>query len=152
MTVFQDKETGLYICDNGQILKPITQWEDKYGYKYITYKNRNYAVHRLIAKAFVRGRSDERNIVMHKDDNPANNNPSNLKWGTYSENNKEAYEHGLKTRNVEVRCIETDERFNSARDAARIKFGNPKRGDHILAVIKNERGKAYGYHWEVIGR
>ena len=147
-----DKETGVYVTESGLVLKPISQWTDKNGYKYVTYERKNHAVHRIVARAFVGGRTGERNIVMHKDDNPMNNCACILKWGTYSENNLDAYRHGLKTTNIKVRCMETGEEFMSARDAARVKFGIPKRGDRILQACRTERGTAYGLHWEVVRR
>lgn len=150
--IAKDEETGAYVTENGAVLKEIKQWEDKNGYKYVTINRKNYPVHRLVAKNFVEGRTDDKKIVMHKDDNPKNNNKNNLKWGTYSENNYDAYAHGLKTRNVKVRCMETGEVFHSASDAARKMFGIPKRGDRILAAAKEKRSKAYGLHWEVIRR
>jgi hypothetical protein len=150
--VAKDKETGLYITEGGEVLKPVGQWPDKNGYKYVTINHKNYPVHRLVAINYVSGKSDEKNVVMHKDDNPGNNEKSNLEWGTYSRNNYDAYAHGLKTRNVNIRCVETGELFYSARDAARRMFGIPKRGDHILQVIRADRSKAYGFHWEVMPR
>ena len=150
--VVKDKETGLYITESGEVLKPVGQWSDKNGYKYVTVNHKNYPAHRLVAINFVDGRSEEKNVVMHKDDQPWNNEKSNLEWGTYSQNTYDAYAHGLKTRNVNVRCIETGEVFHSAREAARRMFGIPKRGDHILQVIRADRSKAYGFHWEVMPR
>lgn len=147
-----EPESGLYVTDDGLILRPIPQWEDRHGYKYITHQKKNFAMHRLVAKAFVDGMSADKNIVMHKDDNPLNNRAENLSWGTYSKNNKDAYDRNLKTNNINIKCVETGEVFPSAREAARKMFGIPKRGDHILQVIRAERPTAYGFHWEVIGR
>ena len=149
----EDLSRHILISADGRVFKEIKQWEDKDGYKYITHEHKNLQVHRLVAEQFVPGRTEERRIVMHRDDNPANNNFSNLAWGTYSENNYDAIAHGLrKERICKVRCMETGEEFQSARDAANKMFGNPKRGDHILMAVRNQRGKAYGYHWEVISR
>lgn len=148
-----DKSTELLVSEDGRIFREVSQWTDKYGYKYITLHHKNIPVHRLVAGCFVAGRNEEKNIVMHKDDNPANNTKSNLKWGTYSENNFDAIAHGLRKKHVTpIRCMETGEEFQSARHAALIMFGIPKRGEHILRVIRGQRGKAYGYHWEVISR
>lgn len=43
-------------------------------------KRRLIRVHRLIAKAFTEGRTEEYNIVDHIDRNPHNNHSSNLRW------------------------------------------------------------------------
>ena len=55
-------------------------------------------VHRMVAIAFVPGRTAERNVVNHKDCNKRNNTPENLEWVTAGENNKHAYRMGRKVR------------------------------------------------------
>lgn len=148
--IVEDKETGVFVSDTGEVFKKVTQWSDKNGYKYVTVKGKNLAVHRLVAKAWVCGRDKDKRFVCHKDDNPGNNNANNLEWGTPAKNNYDAYARGLKTKNQPVRCMETGEVFHSAREAARAMFGIPKRGDHILEAIRCQKGKAYGYHWEAV--
>ena len=144
-----DEELGLLISEDGRVFREVGQWSDKYGYQLITHKHKNHYVHRLVAKQFVPGRSEENKIAMHKDDNPQNNHASNIKWGTSQQNNMDAVLHGLKKNIKPIRCIETGDVYPSAREAARQMFGKSKRGDHILDVCKQARGKAYGYHWEV---
>lgn len=51
-------------------------------------------VHKLVAQAFIPN-PDNKPIVMHLDNNKANPNYKNLKWGTISENTKQAYIDGL---------------------------------------------------------
>lgn len=151
-TIKKDGEFEIYISPDGRIFKEIKQWSDKDGYRYVTVSHRNLPVHRLVAKKYVPGRTLEKDVVCHKDDNPENNQTENLEWGTYSKNNYDVYKRFLKSKNICIRCIETVEIFHSAREAARSMFGKPKRGDHILQVIREERGKAYGYHREVVCR
>lgn len=146
----KDEEHNIFVSEDGRVFKEVGQWNDKDGYKYVTVNRKNLPVHRLVAMHFVSGRTEKARIVCHKDDNPANNTASNLEWGSYSKNNYDAYARGLKTRNIRVLCVETGQTFHSARDAANKMFGIPKRGDHILDAIRNLRGSAYGYHWEVI--
>ena len=50
-------------------------------------------VHRLVAEKFVPN-PNNLPIVLHLDSNPLNCNSNNLKWGTYSENNKQAVSEG----------------------------------------------------------
>ena len=50
-------------------------------------------IHRLVGKAFIPN-PENYPLVMHSDNNPLNNNVSNLKWGTHSDNNKHAYLSG----------------------------------------------------------
>lgn len=51
-------------------------------------------VHDLVCCAF-HGKGKEGQVVLHKDDNKVNCRPSNLKWGTQSENIQSAYDKGL---------------------------------------------------------
>lgn len=44
-------------------------------------------VHRLIALAFIKKRPGKE-LILHKDSNPKNNNVKNLMWGTHYENSK----------------------------------------------------------------
>lgn len=55
-----------------------------------------YYIHDLVCRAF-HGLPEGKNIVvMHKDNNRSNNRPSNLQWGTQSENILQVYRDGLK--------------------------------------------------------
>lgn len=52
-------------------------------------------LHDLICRAF-KGPPEEKHVVLHWDDNRFNNVPSNLFWGTQSQNIKKVYENGLR--------------------------------------------------------
>lgn len=57
------------------------------------------AVHRLVAIAFLPPpQSDDANQVMHLDGSKSNNLPSNLSWGTGSQNQQMRVEHGTDNR------------------------------------------------------
>jgi len=145
------EEYGIYVSDDGKVLKEVKSWEDSSGYMMVTLSNqkhRNQQIHRLVAKAFIQYDENSDGIVMHKDDNPKNNKVENLMWGTYTQNINEAYEHGLRDNNRPVMCMETGDVFLSARKAGKEMFGIPKRGDHIVQVCRSERNCAYGYHWK----
>ena len=148
------EEYGVYVTDDGKVMREIAQWEDCRGYFQITIggkkNHKNLQVHRLVAKAFIPHDEETGHIVMHKDDNPHNNQVDNLQWGTSSQNNDDAYAHGLKPRALPVRCMETGIIYQSCHKAA-IEIGRkPKAGDHIAQVCRSERPKAYGYHWELL--
>lgn len=93
-----------YITPSGEIYKDYgnnkffhkAQWTN-HGYWYcgITYPTgqRQKRVHILVAEAYVENPDPEKNtIVMHLDGNKENKHFSNLKWGTISENTKDAFD------------------------------------------------------------
>lgn len=98
-----DMYDGRYCIDeNGTIINTIT---NKILSPYITNKgyysidlhcngqSSKHLVHRLVASTFIPN-PENLPIVMHLDNDRLNCNVSNLKWGTYSENNKQAVRDG----------------------------------------------------------
>lgn len=43
---------------------------------------RHHLVHRLVARAFLGPHPDGKGLVLHRDDDPADNRVGNLRWGT----------------------------------------------------------------------
>ena len=93
-----------YITPSGEIYKNYgnnkffhkAQWTN-HGYWYcgITYPEgqRQRRVHILVAEAYVENPNPEKNtIVMHLDNNKEKKHYTNLKWGTISENTKDAFD------------------------------------------------------------
>jgi hypothetical protein len=82
-----------------KILKPIIksygQRKDHYRYVvnlyYDTGRYKSKQISRLVAKAFINEYNEDM-LVMHKDNNPLNNTVYNLKIGTYTENNQQAWD------------------------------------------------------------
>lgn len=66
-------------------------------------------VHRLVAAAFVRGRSETNNVVNHLDGNKENNRAENLEWCTHAHNNSHAVAAGL---NIDLRLFAGKTRGN----------------------------------------
>lgn len=58
---------------------------------------RTLTVHRLVARAWL-GSGNGLRVVRHLDGNHLNNAVSNLAWGTYAENSRDAWAHGTMTR------------------------------------------------------
>ncbi|MBX9738699.1 MAG: HNH endonuclease [Beijerinckiaceae bacterium] len=61
-------------------------WNKADGRFIVTIGDRTYKVARLVAEAFHGGPPFEGAVVMHLDENAANNRADNLRWGTQQEN------------------------------------------------------------------
>ncbi len=75
--------------ENGYTGKLIRPWISSKGYYYVGLckngKKRSVSVHKLVANAFV-DNPDNKLCVDHIDNNRLNNNESNLRFATYTEN------------------------------------------------------------------
>lgn len=112
METFKDLDSYYAVSDigkikskrNGKILALHTDSKRK-GYQYVTLSyngiKKTRQVHRLVAKLFI---PNPRNLpcINHKDENPSNNNVSNLEWCTYSYNLSYA---GNRKRELETKRI-----------------------------------------------
>lgn len=83
---------------NTKTNKILKDWISNKGYRIISLREnrgtkKDYLVHRLVAKSFCENKNNYP-IVLHLDSNPLNCYYKNLKWGTYSENNKQAVAEG----------------------------------------------------------
>lgn len=97
-----------FVSDSGNVFQVDTRngnikecyYHEAHGYLRIrvtdidTGKRRYLRVHRLVAEAFIPNPNGY-DIVMHLDNDKTNNNVTNLKWGTVSENTQQAYNDGL---------------------------------------------------------
>lgn len=93
--------SGKIYCDYGNnMFYPKKTFINKSnGYLYVNInqkdgKQKQKRVHKLVAIAFIPNPNNYP-IVMHIDDDKSNPNINNLKWGTISENTKDAYDKGL---------------------------------------------------------
>lgn len=140
----------------GRILKPQMSGRDiKQGNGYLQVylctghgciQNR---VHRLVASTFI-GIIPEGFTVNHIDGIKINNVVDNLEIVSYSDNNRHAFETGLKLPTYafkRVRCIETGETFNSVNEAAE-RFGTF--AQLISAVIHGRQRTTRGLHFELV--
>lgn len=76
--------------------EPLKPWVDNKGYLRINLGRKDrYGIHELVALAFIGPRTKP--TINHKDGNKLNNHYENLEYVEYSENNKHAYDLGLKT-------------------------------------------------------
>lgn len=65
-------------------------------------KFRTHRVHRLVALAWVGAAPSPQHIVMHADDNPANNHALNLSWGLPRDNSAQMVRKGRSARGERV--------------------------------------------------
>lgn len=135
---------GMYVI-KGRILK---QRRNRDGYLYVHFKVNGKqvirSVHRLVAQAFIPN-PDNLPEVNHKDNNPLNNNVSNLDWCTpeYNIAYREKYgkAQSFPVYAVNLKTWET-QRFESQHEASRELGIEPS---HINDVLKSRRKTAGGY-------
>ena len=84
----------------------LLQRQNSSGYNRVSMnlegKSKEYFVHRLVAQLFVENPNNY-DFVNHKDGNKLNNHCDNLEWCTRSENERHAWQNGLKTKETASR-------------------------------------------------
>lgn len=153
-------ENGIIVKDksntNRNDLKVLSQHKSVKGY-FTTYiynnrmKGSNQRVHRLVAEAFLEGRSEENNIVNHIDGNKENNHYSNLEWCSILYNNKHAIEslgvkrygeHNGSSKLTESEVLDMRKMFSSgeSRESIRKKYKNIHK-DTVNSIIARRSWK-----------
>ena len=110
-------------------------------------KPKSFYVHRLVAELFLPN-PNRLPEVNHKDENPSNNDVSNLEWCTskYNKNyGHRAINFGI-SRGRPVVCIETGERYFSCGEAER-KTGIHRGSIHACCTGYRNTKTAGGHHW-----
>lgn len=91
-----EARTGRTINRKGKQLKPSTTD----GYCVVRLGRagviKTYRVHRLVALAFIAGRTKEKCVTNHKNGDKLDNRADNLEWCTIGYNLQHAYDTGLK--------------------------------------------------------
>lgn len=116
------------------------------------------SVHRLVAKAFCEGETEERKYVNHKNANKQDNRATNLEWVTSKENKTHAIQNGLYlcTFKKKVICKELNKEFESSYQAAEYLninlFKSTKKVKSVAGKIRacclGQQKIAYGFKWE----
>lgn len=164
---------GLQRIDSNEHARPerilaLQKRSNHYGIDYYVVNlskegtTKTHLVHRLVAAAFVSGRTEDHNVVNHIDCNGLNNHAANLEWTSYKGNmewaaklnrmkaNPSNLKRAAESRKVPVIAIDRDGvryYYSSQSDAA--KSLGVQRG-HIAAACRNEYGykTVGGYAWE----
>lgn len=132
-----------------KFLKPSPN-RKKFGYLCVKLckngETKCFMVHRLVAETYIPN-PDNKPHVGHIDDNPLNNDWSNLYWTTALNNNNygshaKSYRGAKKTI-----CLETGEIFRTTHEAAE-KLGLDQ--SNISAVCNGKRKTTGGYHFEFV--
>lgn len=106
--------------------------------------------HRIVATAFIPNPLNKK-CVNHKDGNKLNNHVSNLEWATHAENNKHAYDKGLKVAargQLSSNGKYTEDQVRQAKTL--FKHGmKPKEIEKIIPIGAGAlRGIVYGANWK----
>jgi hypothetical protein len=123
----------------------------EYGYIRVYIYNKTYAVHRLIAFAFLEN-PDNKEQVNHIDGNKLNNSVQNLNWVSCSENQLHKFQTGLGnsfTKKIVQYDLEMNKikEFTSIAGAAKeLNIGKT----NINGVLKNRRNTAGGFIWKYL--
>ena len=162
---YQVDTNGVVYGQDGRILKTS---DNHKGYPMVTFSiNRNrktIPVHRIVAKQFISGETEERNQVNHIDGNKHNNCVDNLEWVTPSENMRHAvdvlkldlcgrtYNDEKYTRSLIATNKVTGEKrmYDNVFEASKIiKPEDPKKGrEGIFSAMSGYRMSYLGYVWQ----
>jgi hypothetical protein len=115
------------------------------GYNIVKINNKNVLVHRLTAKAFIPN-PENKPIVDHIDGDRTNNNISNLRWATYSEN---GMNKGLQSNNVSGKSgVQYNKRSNKWKVSININKRNIYIGSYkTFDEAKFERNRQERIHY-----
>ena len=142
----------------GRVLKPAT---NTFGYQQVELtkyegrggervKKRIFLVHRLVAKAFIPNDNPiEKIVVNHKDENPKNNNVSNLEWCTVKYNAN----YGTRTQRIAEKHHKEVQQIDKKTGNIIYTFGSVKEAVEktgVKSISQAARGKiktSGGYLW-----
>jgi hypothetical protein len=111
-------------------------------------KHKKYLIHRLVAQTFI---PNPKNLphVNHINENKLDNRVENLEWVTCLENlnYSKVIEKASIAKQTKVRCIDTNEIFESIKDACK-KYN--LHHSNIVACCNHRRKTVCGYKWEYV--
>lgn len=147
--------------------KILKQKTNNKGYKWIVLslngEQKNLLIHRLVALHFLDNKNNLR-IINHIDENPSNNNVSNLEWCSYSDNTKKSSKFRLYNEKNKERCLTRNSKNkDTSKQIQQLSNGNLVKifqnsieverclgfdKSFILSCCRNKRKNAYGYQWQ----
>ena len=106
--LYSVSDTGLVRSSrSGRIMRPSAKRDDG-RLRLVLYdlKHRRYYedVHKLVARAFVPGETDEKRFACHRNGVPTDNLATNLYWGTPRDNSLDRSRHGTNHNRVKTHC------------------------------------------------
>jgi hypothetical protein len=145
------KDKKYHISNLGRFKNNSGKIMDKYkvnenGYIRVFIYNKSYALHRLVALAFIENPTN-REQVNHIDGNKLNNTVANLEWNTCSENNLHKFKIGLGN-NYTRKIVQYDLKMNKIKDFDSIISASKELNigkSNIRGVLNNSRKSAGGF-------
>jgi hypothetical protein len=151
---------GKYIkyFQNGRIIRNGNRQEYLSVTLYLQNKRTTYNVHRLVAQAFIPNPENKR-TVNHKNGIKNDNRAENLEWATYSENEKHAYNYGLKFNDIGAKDSQSIQISQYTLDGKWIRnWGSAKQVQRELGFSQGNISKcvkghpkyktSYGFIWQ----
>ena len=124
-----------------KVLKPIV---DGAGYVYVNLRQKKHRLHRLVAQAFL-GNPENLPQVNHIDEDPTNNDVSNLEWCTASHNAK----HSIHKQTRKINQLTLDGEFVKQWESSyEIERELGYAHNNIIACCKGKHKTNYGYRWQ----
>lgn len=114
------------------------------GYRAVTLKGNDYNIHRLVALAFI---PNPQNLpqVDHVDENKGNNDVSNLRWVTSSENVR----HSIYKQCCKIKQIDKDGNLINIWDSChQIERELGYQRGNIIGACKGRQQYSHGFKWE----
>lgn len=118
---------------------------DSSGRITISFRGKQYYVHRLVAAAFLPNPANKK-MVIHIDGDHKNNNIENLKWSSRSEDAQIIYKSNV-LNGLRVRCIETGDVYATIYSAYAYTL-IPR--EAIVACADGKAKSCFGLHFEYV--